>query len=110
MIPYLGKGGGKKTSDLQGEYTVNQLMKSYEHKGHFVTCENFFLRHKPLWHMIFWTSKHDSIGTIQKNKKELLPIVRELDTFLERPRTRYNVDDLSMQVKKKRCYAHYGSR
>jgi hypothetical protein len=75
IAPYVGKDEAKKTSDLQGEHTVKQLIKSYEHKGHCVTCDNFFTS-QALAHDLL-DVKTTLIGTIRKSKKELPPIVRE---------------------------------
>jgi hypothetical protein len=74
MIPYLGKDENKNKSELQGEYTVKELVQPYLNKGHVVTCDNFFTSQSLA--NTLRDSKTYLTGTIRKNKKELPSIVR----------------------------------
>lgn len=92
-FPYLSKNLDRPAGELQGEYVVKKLLKSYYNDGYIVCIDNFFTSFKLGVELL--KKKTGFIGTMKKNKRELPSSINKTQMLYE---SLFNEHDTGMYL------------
>ena len=111
-LSYLGKDEARPATQKLSESVVIKIVEPYLAKGRSVTTDNFFTSTHLATQL--WNKKTSLVGTLNKIRKEVPPLVKALQQSRysseilankKRQQPSHNLDSLSVQTKQERFYS-----